>query len=172
MNIVLIGYRGSGKTTVGKLLADRLKMPFVDTDDLIVRRAGQNIAAIFNRHGEQKFRDLETQALNESLQQDGQILALGGGAVIREENRNALKADPQNKIFYLHHDAATLHQRIQADPKTSVNRPALTQLNGTIDEVQHLLAARLPWYREVMNHEIDTADMSPEQIVEQIVSLL
>jgi shikimate kinase len=171
MNLLLIGYRGSGKSTVGRLLADCLHMPLIDTDELIVQRAGTDIATIFAQHGEQKFRDLETQALKESLRCDGQILSLGGGAIVRDENRQAIKSHPANKVFYLHCDAGILHQRITADHKTAAHRPALTPFAGAIAEVGHLLAQRLPWYREVMSYEIDVSNLAPSQAAERIIEL-
>jgi shikimate kinase len=171
MNLLLIGYRGSGKSSIGRLLADRLKMPLVDTDELIVQRAGMDIAKIFSQHGEQKFRDLETQVLRESLQRDGQVLSLGGGAVVRDENRQAIQAHPKNRIFYLHCDAAILHERIAADHKTAAHRPALSPFAGAIAEVEHLLAQRLPWYRQVMSHEIDVSHLTVQQAAERIIEL-
>jgi shikimate kinase len=172
VNILLIGYRGSGKTTVGQLLAARLNRPFADSDEKIVRLAGKSIAEIFRDDGEDHFRDLETRILKELLVSDGQILALGGGVILRKENRAAMKADMRNKIFYLHCEASELHRRIAADAKTAAHRPALTALGGSAEEIINLLAIRLPLYRQTMAVEIDVTTLTPTQTVELIAALL
>src|SRR6476659_1674300 len=100
MSVFLMGYRGSGKTTIGKRLADRLWQPFVDTDDMVVKRAGMTIKEIFERQGEEKFRDFESDAIQEAAQLDDHVIALGGGAELREQNRTALKSK-RHKLIYL-----------------------------------------------------------------------
>lgn len=170
MNILLIGYRGSGKTTVGKIVAGRLRIAFHDADELIVQRAGMDIASIFATQGETEFRDIESQVLEDLLRADGQVLSLGGGIVVREENRRAIAGHGESKVFYLHCDAKVLHQRIVADTKTAAHRPALTPFAGAIAEVEHLLGQRLPLYRQIMTHAIDVTSLSPEQVAEQIVA--
>src|SRR6185436_8394699 len=100
MSVVLIGYRGSGKSTVGKRLADRLWQPFVDTDELIVRKAGKTIREIFEKQGEKAFRDLESTIVRDTLMLQEHVISLGGGALLREENRAALKASG-HKVVYL-----------------------------------------------------------------------
>lgn len=172
MNILLIGYRGSGKTTVGKLLAERLRLKFADADVQIVQRAGKSIADIFRIDGEAQFRDLETTVLKELLASDGQVLALGGGVVIRDENRVMMTASAQNKIFYLHCAPAELHRRIIADVKTAANRPALTHLGGSEAEIAHLLTVRLPLYRQIMSAEIDVTKLTPQDAADRIAALL
>src|SRR6476661_7842122 len=114
MSIALIGYRGSGKSTIGKRLADRLWQKFVDTDDLVVQRAGgKNIKQIFEDQGESGFRDLEVQAVADACKLHDHVIALGGGAVLREENRQAMK-DAGLKVIYLRCEADELHRRIHA----------------------------------------------------------
>src|SRR5688572_17769875 len=100
MSIVLIGYRGSGKTTVGRKLADRLWQELVDTDTLVTKKAGKTIKDIFEQDGEAKFRELETEVLKEALKLQDVVISLGGGAILREENRAALK-DSGHKVIYL-----------------------------------------------------------------------
>src|ERR1051325_5153600 len=114
MSIVLIGYRGSGKSTIGRKLADRLWLKFVDTDDLIIKKAGKAIKDIFAQDGEEKFRDLEEQTIAEVAQLKDHVIALGGSAVLREANRTALTTQG-HKIVYLKCDPQILHQRIHAD---------------------------------------------------------
>lgn len=171
MSIVLIGYRGSGKTTIGKRLADRLWQPFVDVDDLIVKKSGRpNIKDIFEQDGEPVFRDLETQAVKEVAALSEHVIGMGGGSLGREENRRLLK-DAGHKVIYLKCEPAELHKRIHADPQTAATRPSLTGLGGSLDEVRKLLAEREPAYREMMTAELDVTHLTPEEAVVYIVRL-
>ena len=170
MSIVLIGYRGSGKTTIGKRLADRLWQPFVDVDDLIVKRAGKSIKQIFEEDGEPAFRDLETQAVQEISKLSEHVIGLGGGTLGREENRKAIR-DAGHKVIYLKCEPAELLRRIQSDPQTAETRPNLTSLGGGIEEVQAMLAQREPLYRQVMHAELDVTHLKPEDAVVYIVRL-
>jgi len=170
MSIVLIGYRGSGKTTIGRRLADRLWWPFVDTDDLVVKAAGKSIADIFEQHGEKRFRDLETEAVKEVAKLQEHVIALGGGAVLRRENVEALrKAD--HKLVYLKCDPAELYKRIQADPNTASRRPSLTP-SGGLEEITTLLAEREPLYRAAMTAELDVTNQSASDAVVYITRLV
>jgi shikimate kinase len=174
MSIVLIGYRGSGKTTVGRKLADRLWQELVDTDTLITKKTGKTIKEIFDKEGEAKFRDLEAEAVKEALKLQDGVVSLGGGAVLREENRTAIKEAAQagHKIIYLKCEPAELYRRIQADEATSIMRPSLTGFGGSVEEVEQLLAQREPIYREVMTAELDVTNLSVEDAVVYIVRLL
>lgn len=170
MNVVLIGYRGTGKSTVGRLVASQLGMPFIDADEELERRAGRTIREIFADGGEPAFRDLEAAVLADLLQGDKQVLALGGGAVLRPENR-ALILRPTNCAVWLHADAQTLEQRISSDTTTSQRRPNLTS-GGGLTEIEQLLAVREPLYRQCAQFTVSTEGQSPEQIAAQVVSLL
>jgi shikimate kinase len=171
VSIVLIGYRGCGKTTIGKKLADRLWQSFVDTDELIVRKAGKSIREIFADEGETHFRDLEAQAVREVSLLDDHVIALGGGAPLREENRAVLRSR-DHKIIYLRCDPEVLYQRIHADPQTAATRPALTGLGGGIEEIKSLLAQREPVYRQLMTAELDVTNLSVDEAMVYIVRLL
>ena len=171
MSIVLIGYRGSGKSTIGYKLANRLWQEVVDTDALVVKKAGKTIAEIFEQDGEQRFRDLETEVVKEVAKLQDVVISLGGGAVVREENRRALK-DGGHKIVYLKCDPEVLLQRIQSDAATSMSRPNLTNLFGGIEEIEKVLAEREPIYRELMTAELDVTNLSVEDAVVYIVRLL
>jgi shikimate kinase len=171
MSVVLIGYRGSGKTTVGRLLADRLWQQFLDTDDLITNAAGKSIKDIFEKEGEAKFRELETVAVREALTKSEHVIALGGGAVSKEENRDLLK-HAGRKVVYLRCDPKVLHQRITSDPATLAMRPNLTELGGGIEEIRALLAQREPLYREVMSFELDVTNLSPQEAVVHITRVM
>jgi shikimate kinase len=171
MGVVLLGYRGSGKSSVGRKLADSLWGSFVDSDELIAKAAGRSIREIFEQDGEERFRDLESEAIGQALRGGADVVALGGGAVLREANRALLKSTPHKRI-HLRCDPAVLHRRIHADPATSANRPALTALGGGLEEIVSLLATREPLYREVMTHELDVTDLGIDEAVVRITRML
>jgi len=172
MLAALMGYRGCGKTTIGKRIADRLWARFVDIDDLIVRAAGgKSIRDIFLEHGEPYYRDIETECLREALKQSDIILALGGGTVIRDQNREMLRADG-GKIIYLKCDPEELDRRIKSDPNSALHRPSLTSLGGGIQEIRIKLSEREPLYREVMHCELDVTNLSPEEAVHYVARLM
>jgi shikimate kinase len=169
MGVVLIGYRGSGKTTVGKLLASRLGREFFDCDQLIVERAGKSIREIFAEGGEPAFRDLESAAIAELTGKTDAVIAVGGGAILREQNRRMLSP---HKIVYLRCAPAELLRRIQADPATGENRPNLTQLGGGLEEIQTLLAAREPIYQSAMHFDVDVTTLTAVEAAETIAQKL
>lgn len=171
MSVFLIGYRGSGKSTVGRRLADRLWQTFLDSDDLVVRAAGRSIKEIFAAEGEAGFRDRESAVVRELAMLSEHVVALGGGAVLRAANRTALR-DGGHKVIYLKCDAAELHRRIQADPQTAASRPALTGLGGGLAEVEKLLAEREPIYRSCMTAELDVTNLSAEDATAYIARLM
>lgn len=168
MGVVLIGYRGSGKTTVGRLLAERLGHPFIDADDLVVARAGKSIREIFEHDGEPVFRDHESAVLNEILSRGDHVLSVGGGAIEREANRRLFAAG-RHRVIYLRCDSDELLRRISADTQTAAMRPALTRFAGGIEEIRSVLARRDPVYRSVMTDEIDVTHLSPSQAVDRII---
>jgi shikimate kinase len=171
MSVVLIGYRGSGKTTVGRLLAERLGKSFVDCDDLIVKQAGKSVREIFAEGGEETFRKLEASAVAKLAKRKDAVIALGGGAMMREENRRTM-TDAEHQIVYLRCEPAELLRRIQTDPATSDNRPALTNLDGGIEEIQSLLSGREPIYKANMSVELDVTNLTPAQVVERLVKVI
>jgi shikimate kinase len=171
MSVALIGYRGSGKTTVGKRLADQLWHKFVDTDELVVRKAGKDIRTIFEERGEAGFRELEAQAVAEACELQDHVIALGGGAVLREQNRKLIK-DAGLKVVYLRCEVPELVRRIEADPTTASSRPGLTPHGGGIEEVRQILAEREPIYRSVMTAELDVTHLSPQDAVVYVTRLL
>jgi shikimate kinase len=171
MGVVLLGYRGSGKTTVGRKLADRFWQKFVDTDDLVVASAGKSIREIFEQDGEDHFRELEIRAVREAVGRPDHVIALGGGAVTREENRSLLKSLELSRI-YMKCEPAVLVQRIQADANTAANRPDLTNLGGGIEEVTKLLSIREPLYREVMTKELEVTNLSIDEAVVYLAKLV
>jgi shikimate kinase len=171
MSVVLIGYRGSGKTTIGRKLADRLWQSCVDTDELVVKKAGKSIKEIFEQEGEAGFRAIEAGVVREALKLQDHVIALGGGALDREENRQAVKASG-HRVIYLKCDPEELLKRIQADPTTSETRPNLTQHGGGLEEIKQMLDLREPVYRSVMSGELEVTYLSPEEALPYIVRLM
>ncbi|MDB5326016.1 MAG: aroK [Phycisphaerales bacterium] len=171
MGIVLIGYRGSGKTSVGRLLADRRGAAFVDADVVLVARAGRSIREIFEQSGEAAFREMESEVLQDLLDRPGEVISLGGGVILREANRKRLIESGLPRV-YLRAGAQTLHDRIHADPATAANRPALTHLGGGVEEIRTLLAAREPLYREVATHELDVTGLSVDEVVSRLDGMI
>lgn len=163
--LYLIGYRGTGKTTVGQLLAKRIGWNFVDADVHLEAKCGKTIKEIFDSEGELSFRDSESATLREVSSRERCVIATGGGIVLREENRNLLGTS--GFVVWLMADAKTLAERIQADSTTAARRPNLTV--GGLAEVEDLLRIREPLYHECADLEIDAAGTSPESIVETIL---
>ena len=153
MIVSLIGYRGTGKTTVGYLLAEKLGWTCIDTDAQIEHDARASIRQIFESQGEERFRDYETAVISKLLQRHKLVLALGGGAILREKNRNAITmAGP---VVWLKASVEELHRRISDDATSSTQRPNLTA-DGGITEIANVLQMRTPIYQACADCEIDT----------------
>jgi len=163
--IILVGYRCTGKTTVGRLLAERLGWAFADCDDLVEAAAGKSIAEIFAAEGEAGFRDREAAALRELCARERCVIATGGGAVLRPANRELLRA--AGFVAWLTASPETVRARLQADPTTAARRPSLTAAGGP-DEIRSLVAAREALYREVADFAADADAPSPEAVAAAI----
>ncbi len=168
MNIVLIGYRGVGKSTIGKQLAGRMGMDFVDTDELIVQRAGKTIREIFEQGGEPLFRDLESAVIDDLVESDNAVIAAGGGVVLRKANIEKLQAN--GRIVWLQAPAQVLWERISADTVTTANRPNLTSAGG-LEEILRLLQIRAPLYASAADIALDVANMHPDQVVRYLAEM-
>lgn len=169
MNLVLIGLRGTGKSTVARLLAARLSWPWFDADADIERRAGKSIAAIFAEDGEPAFRDWESQAVAELADQPHCVLALGGGAVVRPENRRAIAR--QGRVVWLTGTPEVLWRRITADAASAVRRPNLSP-SGGIAEIIATLDARRAIYAACAELQIDTDALPPAEVADAILEQL
>jgi shikimate kinase len=164
--LFIIGYRGSGKTTVGRILADRLAWAFLDADAVLEQRYGQTIREIFAAEGEAGFREKEATVLVDLCTRTNTVIATGGGIVLRDQNRNLLKR--RGFVAWLTADAPTLLARIQADPATAERRPALA--GGGPAEIEKLLAVREPLYRACADVVVPVGALSPEQAADAILA--
>jgi shikimate kinase len=159
--ISLIGLPGSGKSTVGRQLARRLQVPFLDSDQQIEERLGCAIREFFEREGEPAFRDIESQVLAELVQRGQGVLSTGGGAVLRPSNRQLLKE--HTRAIYLNAVPEELFKRLRHDK----NRPLL-QVPDPLAKLRDLHAQRDPLYREVAHFVVDTGRPSMGSLVSTI----
>jgi shikimate kinase len=170
MIVTLIGYRGSGKSSVAGPLAARLGYQSVDADEEVQRRAGCSIRQLFDDEGEPAFRRLERAVLADLLARDRLVVAAGGGAVLDEDTRRDMRrAGP---VVWLRAGARCLERRINSDAATREQRPPLTASGGEWAEIQSLLAAREPLYRQTATLVVDTDSRTPEEVVELIAQRL
>jgi shikimate kinase len=170
MNLYLIGYRGTGKSTVARLVAERLGWEAIDADIELERRAGRTIAAIFASDGEPAFRDLESAVLRDLSQRSGLVVGLGGGVVLRPENRALLRAT--GRTVWLTASPATIAARLDADATTAERRPALTAHADRLAEIEELLRFRTPLYEECAELTLATDEHPPEDLARAICDVV
>lgn len=168
--ITLIGYRGSGKSTIAAGLANLLGCSWQDADDALEAEAGTTIAEFITNRGEPAFRDLETVILERLLAIEHGVLATGGGVVIREQNRYLLRRAGR-PVVWLAAPADVLRDRLAADPSTAARRPALAG-GDVLDEVAAAVAAREPLYRSAADAIIDVSTTPPTELVARIAAWL
>jgi shikimate kinase len=161
--IYLIGYRGVGKTSVARALAAKIGWPWIDADAVLEERAGKTIRRIFEEEGEASFRDRESLVLTDLAERRECIVATGGGAVLRPENRETLK---KGFTIWLTAPAEVIGRRLRIDPSTSERRPNLAQ--GGMAEIESLLAIREPLYRECADVIVDSSIDEPDAIAQRI----
>ena len=166
MNIVLIGYRGTGKSVVGGLLAKRLSMTYVGMDAQIVDRAQMTIPEIVEKYDWTGFRDRETVVAQELSGRDNLVIDTGGGVIERPENMKIL--GQKARVFWLKASINTIVSRIQSDTQ----RPALMEGKTFTEEVAEVLERRIPKYKSAAHHEIDTDDLTPDEVVDKIIAIL
>ncbi len=168
-NVILIGYRGCGKSSVGRTLAARLDWRVVDTDERLEAAAGRVIRDIFAQDGEPAFRHLETEVIQTVVRDSQQVISVGGGAVLSEQNRNALR--DAGLCIWLTAPPEELLRRMQSDPHSAATRPALSD-RSELDEVRHLLKERQPLYAELAQHVVQTAGRAVAQVIDDILAIL
>ena len=165
MIISLIGLPGSGKTTVGRLLARRLRLPFLDSDTVIEQQLGCSIREFFEREGEARFRDIEAEAIDTLSQVPEGVLSTGGGAVLRPQNRSNLHA--RTRVVYLNSSPDDLFRRLRHDK----NRPLL-QVADPLGRLRDLYSQRHPLYKEAAHFQVDTGRPSVASLVNMILMQL
>jgi len=169
MNIILVGFRGTGKTSVGELLAREIKWKFVDADQYIEKRFGFMIAELFEKQGESLFRMLESDVINELCKLDSHVIAAGGGAVLKYKNVKNLKKS--GMVFRLQADCDVIYQRILKDDRTGKTRPRLTKKN-LYDEIKSLIEFRDTYYKQAADYTINTSKSNPKEVVHNICEIL
>jgi shikimate kinase len=168
-NLVLIGYRATGKTSVGARLAEALDRPFVDLDQVLVREAGRSVADIVAQGGWPEFRRLEKELVARYQDARGLVLATGGGVVLDPDNVAALRE--HGILIWLIADPAAIQARLAQDQPRDANRPSLTG-KDTVREVLEVLEARAPLYQAAADMSVDTTHRSVFQVVELVLAAL
>ena len=168
MNIVLIGFRGMGKSTVGRLLSKRLERDFIDSDKQIESSTEKTIKSIFEEDGEEGFRKIEADTIAELSKADNKVISAGGGAVLKEDNVRNLKDN--GFLVLLEATPEIIHNRIEQDEKTTQQRPSLTD-KKPLDEIKHLIEQREHAYRNAADYTINTSYVSCEDIVNEIITI-
>ncbi len=164
-NVILVGPMGAGKSTIGRLLAKELHLPFKDSDKEIEVRTGADIPWIFDVEGEAGFREREQAVIADLCEEDGLVLATGGGAILRPANREALRAG--GRVIYLH---TSVEQQLERTARDR-NRPLLRTANpGQV--LSELMAIRDPLYREIADVIIETDQRPPRLVVQEVLSRL
>ncbi len=163
-NIFLVGFMGAGKSTVGTILAKKLGYSYCDADKFIESRAGTTITQIFADHGEQRFRDLESESIEYLSTQQGQVIATGGGVIQRDRNWEAMKSG--GITIYLRAPIEVIWERI----KDSKDRPLL-QVDNPLETASDLLNKRTPLY-EKADLIVDTSDLTLEEVADEIIKTM
>lgn len=163
-NIYLVGFMGTGKTVVGKVLAKRLSKDFIEMDTVIEEKEGSEIVDIFTQQGEAYFRKLEKELLQELSAKKDLVISCGGGLICDSDNLKLLKET--GTVFALTASVSTIYQRT----KEYTHRPILN-VDDPQEKIKQLLAKRVPCYAQAQ-HSIDTNDLSPEEIADKIIAIL
>jgi shikimate kinase len=169
MNIVLIGYRCSGKTKVGKILARALDRDFLDTDTLIEKNAGCSIETLISATGWDHFRYMEKVLIEEVSKRDNLVIATGGGVVTDEENVKSLKGN--SWIVWLNGKAEVLKERMDREQRSGKIRPSLTGADP-LEEIKQVLRVRKPLYEQAGDLVVDTGNLSIEELAATIIKAL
>ena len=161
-NLVLVGMMGSGKSTIGKVLSNKLKLNFIDTDSEIEKIENTSIKNIFETRGEKYFRKLEEKIVLEKLVDGNKVISLGGGAFINLNVRNVVLKN--NLSFWLHWNNETLMTRLNK----SKRRPLINNLS--IEEIENIIKSRITFYRQA-NYKLDCENLTKNEIVKKIIKI-
>lgn len=168
--LTLVGFRGTGKTTVASAVASRLGCDWQDADVAFERRFGGTVAEFFATHGEPAFRDRESEILADLLSGCAGVLATGGGVVVRDANRHLLSTRGR-PVVWLDATAEAVRRRLANDPSTASRRPSLTG-DDPLSEIERLLREREPLYAAVCDLRVDTSQLHASDVVERILAWL
>ena len=163
-NIYIVGFMGTGKTAVGKLLAKRLGLEFIEMDELIEQRQGRKIVDIFAQDGEGAFRKLESELLGELSKRQDLVISCGGGLICEEVNLKLLRTS--GTVFCLSASSSTIYERT----KRYSHRPLLN-VDKPLEKIEKLLAAREPYYSQA-HHLIDSNGLSVDEVADKIINIL
>jgi shikimate kinase len=163
MNIVLVGYRGTGKSAVGAIVAERLGMQCIAMDVKIVEKVGMSIPEFVEEHDWPAFRNVESEVARELSGVDNIVVDSGGGVIERPENIDALRTN--GIIIWLKASVDAIVSRIEG----GTERPSLTGVKSFTDEVEEILDRRIPKYAAAAQYEVDTDDLTPEQVADRVV---
>ncbi|MGE0086787.1 MAG: shikimate kinase [Desulfococcaceae bacterium] len=166
MNIFLIGYRCTGKSTIGRMLAENLGLTFADADRELEKEHCITIAEMVARQGWEYFRQKEREILVQLCQKDNQIIAAGGGVILNSENIRTMKKS--GTVIWLKADVQTITSRLLGDEKTQSQRPALTD-KGLVDEIGENMAFRHPLYENAADISVDTDNISAKEICMDLI---
>jgi shikimate kinase len=169
MNIVLIGYRCTGKTAVGKILARELGRGFLDTDRLVEEETGSSIQGLVSGKGWDHFREREKSLIEEVTEEDNLVIATGGGVVMDKENIDNLKGN--GWIVWLKADAAVIKERMGREERSGTVRPSLTG-SDPIEEIDRVLSSRASLYGEAADLMVDTSASSPREVADLVMKAL
>lgn len=173
MKLILIGYRGCGKTSVGKRVATAKNMQYLDVDDVTCDRIGcDSIAKIWEEHGEPFWRQNEVDATVELCKQDNLVIGLGGGTLMQDGAKQAVEDATDTVRIYLKASSEVLYRRITGDVRSNETRPNLTSLGGGLDEVAHMLEQRGPTYETVADVVLDMSEMDLNQVTAAVLKAM
>lgn len=165
-HIILTGFMGTGKSTIGRRLANRLNLIFIDTDHEIEKEEGKSIPEIFNQHGEDYFREVESELFIQLLSNENQkVISTGGGIILSQKNRKAML---NHQVILLEASIDEIMRRV----KENENRPLLNQGVELKERISHLIQERKKYYSEVATIKVNTDDKKKEDIINEIITLL
>ena len=164
MRVIFVGYRASGKSTVGQLVADQLGWPLLDVDRGIEQLSGMTIKALYEGQGNARYREIEEQAVVQMCAQDSTVISFGAGTIMQPANERIAKTD--SLVVYLELPATELWRRMQADPHSKITRPNLS--TGGLEEVVEMLRKRSPIYQRSADLKLD-GRLSPQLLADQVV---
>ncbi|MDO9464779.1 MAG: shikimate kinase [bacterium] len=166
MNIVLIGYRGTGKSTVARMLNEKLNIPVLNMDEEITKKADMSIPQIVEKFGWDRFRDIESEIAEQVSNIDNYIIDTGGGVILRDKNVKNLRKN--SKVFWLKADVPAIVKRI----RHGKHRPSLTEGKSFVDEIEEVLIQRKEKYEKAADYIINTSKLSPSDVAKKIVSIM